>query len=605
MAYVIVQHLDPTHKGMLVELLQRATDMPVRQVEDGAEVKPDTVYVIPPNRDLSILHGRLQLLAQASPRGLNLPIDFFFRSLAHDLHEQSIGVILSGMGSDGTLGLRAIKEKAGAAFVQSTTSAKFDAMPRHAIEAGLADVVAPVEELPARILSYRARLRVGGHGAMLEERARTGMEKIFVLLRAQSGNDFSVYKKSTIHRRVERRMSLHQIEDLSHYVRFLRENPREIELLFKELLIGVTCFFRDPKAWEHLKEDVFPALIDRAKDGVLRAWVPGCSTGEEAYSLAMIFKEKLGPPSSTALHIFATDLDRDAIEKARLGFYPDNIAADVSPERLKRFFVREDGGYRVGKDIRAMVVFAPQNLTTDPPFTKLDVVSCRNLLIYLSSEQQKRIIPLFHYSLLPGGFLFLGTSETIGNFTELFAHVDVKARTYRRLDQPATQVPVTFPSAMRSAAATVDGEVDMEPLMRAGAAPSNLQALADRVLVQRFAPAGLLCSEKGELLYVSGKVGKYLEPAVGTANLNVFAMAREGLRYALSTAFSAANPRGPHDRRARSPGHDGGWNAVGRPDGREAVAAERTSRRGDRAARRRRAADFAESARDEQERQDG
>jgi two-component system CheB/CheR fusion protein len=543
-AFVIVQHLDPTHKGMLVELLQRSTAMPVVQASDGETVKADHVYVIPPGKDMSLVRGALHLLPQVAPRGLNLPIDFFFRSLAEDQQDRSIGVILSGMGSDGTLGLRAIKEKAGASFVQSISSAKFDGMPRSAIDAGLADVVAAVEDLPARIVAFHKHTpHLAAPAAQLEERTHNALEKVFVLLRAHTGNDFSLYKQSTIFRRIERRMGLHQIDGIANYVRFLRENPREIDLLFKELLIGVTSFFRDPASWEHLKADVMPALLaSRATGGMLRAWVPGCSTGEEAYSLAMVFKEAmepLRPVKNLGLQIFATDLDRDAIEKARQALYPDNIAADVSPERLRRFFVQEERGYRVGKEIREMVVFAPQNIIMDPPFTKLDILSCRNLLIYLSGDLQKKLIPLFHYSLKPGGILFLGSAETVGTMSGLFSPVDGKTRIYRRLDQSMAAVPVEFPSSSAPPARSATGEPEPE-LLAQKTSPQNLQVLADRLLVQRFSPVGILCNDKGDILYISGRAGRYLEPAVGKANLNVFAMAREGLRYDLTRAFSTA-----------------------------------------------------------------
>ncbi len=398
MAFVIVQHLDPTHKGIMVELLQRTTPMPVVQVRDRHKVAPDHVYVIPPNKDMSILHGVLHLLAPAAPRGLRLPIDFFFRSLADDCQARSIGVILSGMGSDGTLGLRAIKEKAGVVFVQAPASAKFDGMPRSAIDAGLADVVAPAEELPGRISGYLKHAPLAGQSDLDREgKSQSALEKVIILLRAQTGHDFSLYKKSTIYRRVERRMGLHQIDKLATYVRFLRENPQEIELLFKELLIGVTSFFRDPPAWEQLKDKVMPALLaTHPKGGALRAWTSGCSTGEEAYSLAMVFKEaveKVNPTGNFSLQVFATDLDRDAIDKARAGVYPENIAADISAERLRRFFVKDEHGFRVAKEIREMVIFASQNMIMDPPFTKLDLLLCRNLLIYLDQGDAKKAHP--------------------------------------------------------------------------------------------------------------------------------------------------------------------------------------------------------------------
>ncbi|MBP7146875.1 MAG: PAS domain-containing protein [Acidobacteria bacterium] len=541
-AFVVVQHLDPTQRGMLVELLQRATAMPVAQVVNQQRVEPDHVYVIPPNKDISLLHGRLHLLPQVSPRGLNLPIDFFFRSLAEDQQEHAIGVILSGMGSDGTLGLRAIKEKAGACFVQSPATAQFDGMPRSAIDAGLADVVAPPEELPLRILAFRKHApHMQKRPEQLEEATQSALQRVFALLKVHTGNEFSQYKRSTVQRRIERRMGLHQIDDLERYVRYLRENPREIDLLFKELLIGVTSFFRDPAAWEQLKNQVLPGLLAaRAPGGLLRAWVPGCSTGEEAYSLAIVFKEALEPLKpvhNLALQIFATDLDRDAIEKARSGIYPGNIAADVSADRLRRFFVQEERGFRISKEIREMVVFAPQNIIMDPPFTKLDILVCRNLLIYLSAELQKKLIPLFHYSLYPGGLLFLGTAETIGSFSRLFTAVDSKSRIYQRVEPSEREAVVEFPSR-----AFAGSDRAPDPAAPAGDAqpPSNLQALADRVLVQRFSPAAVLCNDKGDILYISGRTGEYLEPAVGKANLNILAMAREGLRHELARAFASA-----------------------------------------------------------------
>ena len=526
----------------MVELLQRASSMPVVQVKDRQKVEPDCVYVIPPNKDMSILHGVLHLLPQTSPRGLNLPIDFFFRSLAEDQQERSIGVVLSGMGSDGTLGLRAIKEKAGAGFVQSLGSAKFSGMPRSVIEAGLADVIASAEELPGRIAAYHQHAAyIARPELALEQRQLSALEKIFILLRAHTGNDFSLYKRSTIYRRIERRMGLHQIDKIANYVRYLRENPREVELLFKELLIGVTSFFRDPAAWDHLAQEVLPELFrSRPTTGTLRAWVPGCSTGEEAYSLAIVLSEALDQlaPQNLTFQIFATDLDRDAIEKARQGIYPANIAADISPERLRRFFHQDERGYRVRKEIREAVVFAPQNIIMDPPFTKLDILSCRNLLIYLSPELQKKLIPLFHYALNPGGILFLGSAETVGVYVTLFGPLDGKSRIYRRLDVAVGAQPVEFPPGLSGPlmGAVTESE-SMEP---SKTPPPNLPLLADRVIVQRFAPAAILTNDKGDILYISGRTGKYLEPAAGKANLNVFAMAREGLRYELSGAFASA-----------------------------------------------------------------
>jgi len=539
MAFVIVQHLDPTHKGIMPELLQRTTQIRVTQAKDFMKVDPDNIYIIPPNKDMSILHGALQLFDLPEPRGLRLPIDFFFRSLAEDLQEKSVGVILSGMGSDGTSGLRAIKEKGGLALVQDPSSAKFDNMPRSAIDAGLADVVARPEQLAGKIISYFSHSLVVAPGLSLESKAKSALEKIFVLLRDHSGHDFSLYKKNTVYRRIERRMGIHQVDKISSYVRLLQQNPHELELLFKELLIGVTSFFRDPEAWKALKEKALPELFDSIPvSRPLKAWVVGCSTGEEAYSLAITFREVMEemkkPTRRAALQIFATDIDRDAIERARQGVFPDNIIADVSPERLSRFFIKDERGYRVRKEVRDMVVFAEQNVIMDPPFTKLDILTCRNLLIYLTPEVQKKILPLFHYSLNPGGILFFGNAETIGTFTDLFASLEAKARLYKKLPSAVRMEPIDFPTSFV--------QIPMGKILPAEIPRRtvNLQMLADRLILERHSPAAVLTNDKGDILYIDGRTGKYLEPAAGKANWNIFAMAREGLRYELTGVFRKA-----------------------------------------------------------------
>ena len=539
LAFVIIQHLDPTRKGVMSGLLQRATSMKVVQVKDRTVVRPDCVFVIPPNKDMSLLHGVLHLLAPEAPRGLRLPIDFFFRSLAQDQQEHSVGVILSGMGSDGTLGLRAIKEAAGVALVQEPATAKFDSMPRHAIAAGLADIVAPADELPGKILAWRQRApQIARTEAALEARTQSALEKVVVLLRAHTGNDFSCYKRNTLYRRIERRMGLHQLSKMSAYVRYLQENSQELNLLFKELLIGVTSFFRDPAAWDQLRAQAIPALLaDRPPGQPLRAWVPGCSTGEEAYSLAILLREaldELKPRVNVPIQIFATDLDKDAIEKARQGVFPSNISADVSAARLKRFFTPEETGYRVRKELRELVIFAPQNLILEPPFTKLDILSCRNLLIYLTTDVQKKLIPLFHYSLNPGGILFQGSAETIGEFADLFTPLAGKSRIFRRLESILRPEQIAFPSTFSS------GPPAGAEVRSAAKPPASLQSLADQLVLQRYAPPAVLTNDTGDIFYVSGRTGNYLEPAAGKANWNLFAMAREGLRYELTRAFAAA-----------------------------------------------------------------
>jgi two-component system, chemotaxis family, CheB/CheR fusion protein len=539
MAFVIVQHLDPTRKGIMPELLQRATVMKVLQVRDRAVVQPNCVYVIPPNKDMSILHGVLHLLEPVSPRGLRLPIDFFLRSLAQDRQEHSIGVILSGMGSDGTLGLRAIKEKAGMVLVQDPGTAKFDGMPRSAINAGLADIVAPVDDLPGRIIAFLQRTPLGRSPELaMEDKTQSALEKTIILLRIHTGHDFSLYKQNTFYRRIERRMGIHQIAKIADYVRYLQKNSQELDLLFKELLIGVTSFFRDAAAWEELRKKILPALIaGRPAGHILRAWVPGCSTGEEAYSLAMVFREVVGktkPQKKMTLQVFATDLDKDAIDKARQGIYPENICADVSPEYMSRFFIKDDHGCRVTNEIREMVIFAPQSLIMDPPFTKLDILSCRNLLIYLAPEMQKKLIPLFHYSLTPGGILFLGSAETLGTFTDLFKPLNNKLRIFQRTESALRSEPIEFPSSF--APPFPDGA---EP--RPAPKPQlSLQTLADQLILEHYTPPAVLVNDKGNILYVSGRTGKYLEPAAGKANWNIFAMAREGLRHELANAFHKA-----------------------------------------------------------------
>ncbi|HVN65122.1 MAG TPA: CheR family methyltransferase [Methanomicrobiales archaeon] len=539
MAFVIIVHLDPNYKGVMPELVQRVTRMPVLQAKDGMRVEPDHVYIIPPNRNLSILHGRLQLMEPVLPRGQRMPIDFFFRSLADDSESLAAGVILSGMGTDGTLGLMAIKEKLGLTMVQDPASARYDGMPRSAIATGLVDIVAPAEGLPAKVIGYfrHAKRARGGVTPETTERATSALQKVFVLLRAKTGHDFSMYKRNMLYRRIERRMNVHQIGRMQDYVRYLQENSQEIDLLFKELLIGVTGFFRDSRAFDALKKEIREVLIaNRPPGSVIRVWDAGCSTGEEAYSLAMILAECLDEVKSKGtikVQVFATDIDKDTIEIARQGTYPVNIASDLSRERLQRFFTKEDNRYRVKKEIRDMVVFATQNLFMDPPFTKLDLLVCRNLLIYFTSELQKKLIPLFHYSLSPGGLLFLGTSETIGGFTDLFAPLDTQARVFQRrasvyASRAAPEIPHIILPALDRAGGTLK------------AADERLPEAFQALLVENFTPPSVLVNEAGDIIYIHGRTGKYLEPASGKVTHNIFAMAREGLRYELATAVRKA-----------------------------------------------------------------
>jgi len=538
MAFVVIQHLDPTRVGIMPELLQRITHMKVLQATDRLKVKPNYVYVIPPNNSLSLLNGALYLFDPVKSHGLSLPIDIFFRSLADDMQEKSIGIILSGMGSDGSLGLKAIKEKNGVVLVQDPASAKFDGMPSSAIEAVIADIVAPAGELPAKLIAYLKFIPAVKTDTEIESKNKSNLEKIIILLREQSGHDFSLYKKNTLFRRIERRKGIHQISKINNYVRFLQGNPKEVEILFKELLIGVTSFFRDTAVWKILQESVLPDLIKESPEGhVLRAWVPGCSTGEEAFSLAIVFKEtleKVKMHKNLNLKIFATDLDNDAIDKARKGVFSKNITADVSPERINRFFSVENEGYRMNTDIREMVVFAPQNVIKDPPFTRLDFLSCRNMLIYMEPELQKKLLALFYYSINPGGIMLLGTSETLGAKREGFKELNAKLKIFKRSVTVPTPELIDFPSSFsHNKAEKTEKKILPEVI-------ENIQTLADKILLQRFTPASVLVNGTGDILYITGHTGKYLEPAAGKANWNIHAMAREGLRQALPGAFRKA-----------------------------------------------------------------
>jgi two-component system CheB/CheR fusion protein len=540
LAYVVVQHLDPDKESMLPDLLQHYSQMPVVPVRDITPVEADHVYVAPPGFEVTLLHGVLHLLKPVAPRGLQLPIDFFLRALAMDQQANAAGVILSGMGSDGTLGLRALKEKAGGVFVQAPESATFDAMPRNAVHSGLADVVAPADQLPEKIIAYFAHPLVAGPlDERTADRLHGALEKILILVRTQTGHDFTEYKKSTVYRRIQRRMAIHQIEAVEDYVQYIRENPIEADLLFKELLIGVTCFFRDPEVWHHVKQDVMPALLGaNPRGGVLRAWVPGCYTGEEAYTLAILFAEaleELKPAVHFSMQIFATDMDKDAIEKGRNGFYAENIASDVSPTRLARFFSKVPGGYRVSKDIRSMIVFAPQSIASDPPFAKLHLLSCRNLLIYLEADLQQKLVQMFHSSLKPGGYLVLGTAESVGGASSLFSPMNPKTRIYRRLGSSVRPSLQRFP--LRANVAPMAAQESMARAQSASSASSSLQVLADQLLLKKFAPSAVLVTPQGDIVYFSGKTAKYLEPPAGRANLNLFAMLRPSLRQPLSDVF--------------------------------------------------------------------
>ena len=541
MAFVLVPHLDPGHVSILTEILQRSTAMPVLEAQDQMAVAPDHVYVIPPNCDMTIFHGTLQLSVPELPRGHRLPIDAFLRSLAEDQGEQAVGIILSGTGTDGTLGLRSILGAGGISFVQEPATAHFDGMPLSALRAGYATHVLPVEKIPEALLTSRHTL-VARQEAPLT--SAHGLNRILALVRSGTGHDFSRYKKATIGRRIERRMLQHDIEDIEIYARYLEERPAEVHLLLKELLINVTSFFREPEAFATLKGEILPRLFAGKPEGyVFRVWVAGCATGEEAYSIAILLREFLEETRQEfKIQIYSTDLGADAIAMARAGTYPLNIVQDVLPERLHRFFVKDEAGYRVKKEIREMVVFAIHNVIKDPPFTKLDLICCRNLMIYLDPELQDRLIPAFHYALKPGGVLFLSPSETISSHPQLFAPLSRKWKLYQATHAIAIASTgagvaggLSWPSGGR------DKESDTTVKKAKG---TNFADVARRVLLQSYAPASVITDLKGNILYVYGEIGRYLRPAPGQATLNVVDMAHEELQLQLRAAVHSAVSQG-------------------------------------------------------------
>lgn len=535
MAFVVVQHLDPDHDDVMPELLQRITPMKVLQADNALKIRPDHVYVIPPNKSLMINKEGLQLSDPSQPRGLRLPIDIFLRSLANSGFDKTIGIILSGMGSDGSLGIKAIKEKNGLVLVQDPGDAKFDGMPMSAIQSVHPDIIATAEDLPLRLIDL---LKIPVRKKEPLAGTKSDLGKIILLLWEKTGHDFSLYKKTTLYRRIERRQEVHKIDRIKDYVGLLSDNPAEIEILFKELLIGVTNFFRDPELWTKLREEILPGLIDRSPGGtMLRAWVTGCSTGEEAYSLAISFRESLRSAKklrNISLQIFATDIDREAIEKARRGIFSPNIEMDVSPDLLGRYFISEGDGFRVSSSVREMIVFAEQDVIKDPPFTKLDILTCRNLLIYMEPELQKKITGLFSYALKPEGILVLGTSESLGTQKELYTELDSRLKIYSRSGGFGNNMPVDTPSSYYRQEAKESRKRNTPKVI------DNIQALTDQFLIQNYAPATVLVNATGDIIHMTGHTGKYLEPVAGKTNWNIISMAHEGLRYELPRALRDA-----------------------------------------------------------------
>ncbi len=545
MAFVLVQHLAPDHKSLLTELVRRYTKMQVFEVEDGMRVEPDCAYIIPPGRDMEFAGGRLQLLEPAAPRGQRRPIDFFFRSLAREQRERGIGIILSGSGSDGTLGVRAIKAEGGMVMVQNPASAEYDSMPRTAIATGLVDYELPPAEMPAQLVAYAARAFGTPvlNGAPLKSSEDLALHKLYGLIRRHTGHDFVQYKPGTIQRRVERRMAVNQMDTLEAYAGFAENAPGEVEALFRDLLIGVTHFFRDIEAFSALETQVIPKLFSgKLPGGLIRVWVPGCSSGEEAYSIAILLYEYAETlKQGYRIQIFATDIDSQAIAVARAGIYSGSIATDISPERLRRFFIADplEGAFRINKSIRDLVIFSEQDMVRDPPFSKLDLVSCRNLLIYMGPELQKKIIPLFHYALNTNAFLLLGTSEGVGDFNELFTALDRKAKIYQSKSSHHVPLHAALSRILRPAAI---GEIPQQSGIAVPFPPKlPLREVTEKALLQHLNPIAALVNAQGDIFYLHGRTGLYLEPAPGEISVNnVLKMAREGLRRDLTTAMHQA-----------------------------------------------------------------
>jgi two-component system CheB/CheR fusion protein len=612
MAFVLVQHLDPAHESELAGILARATSMPTHEVSDNLRVEPNHVYVIPPNVNMSIVRGELKLLPRPAGRAPHRSVDFFFESLAQDQRERAIGVVLSGTASDGTLGLEAIKAEAGITFAQDG-SAKYDSMPRSAVAAGCVDFVLAPEKIAqelARIASHpyiaslnefiaaepqvedRAAtgpsgederteatahqddatpLPSGGHGAppigALQARgeaksdparpADNGFKKVLSLLHEHSGVDFTLYKSTTIQRRVARRVILNKLSTVDEYAAFLKGNAKELDTLYSDVLISVTSFFRNPDAFEVLKHEVFPKLFhERNGDAPVRVWVLGCSTGQEAYSIAMSFAEFAESiPGAAKLQVFATDLNNTLLDKARRGLYARMLAEDVSPERLRRFFVEEEGGYRVSKLLRDQIVFARQNVISDPPFSRMDLISCRNLMIYLEPHLQAKLVPTFHYALKSRGFLFLGASESIGRFTDLFEPIDKKHKIFVRkaASISTSHLPVDVERTIyqppgRRPPVLLGTEQDEQLRTEL-----NAQREADRVSVHQFAPPGVLINAENQILQFRGPTGAFFEPPEGRASFDVLKMARAGLMLPLLAAINEAKKENQTVRKEHVP----------------------------------------------------
>ncbi|OEC88368.1 chemotaxis protein CheR [Methanobacterium sp. A39] len=544
MGFVLIQHLDPSHESTMADLISRYTDMEVLVIQDGMPVKPDKLYVIPPNKEVGIKNGILHLYKPLEPHGFRMPINLFFQALGNDQGKNSIGIILSGFGSDGTKGLSSIKGAGGMVMAQDPASAQSDSMPSSAIATDLVDHIAPPEKIPECLISYIKHLKKMPPITVIEQDEETldSIRKILVLVKNSTGHDFSLYKKSTINRRIGRRMAILRIDNISDYLKHIQKNPHEANVLFKEFLINVTSFFRDPQSYKSFKKNITSQLLEKKANGdTLRIWIPGCATGEEAYSIAILIQEYMEKTEKTFnIQLFGTDINKDAIETARIGTYPPTISSEVTPEWLKKFFSKKEDNYKVNRDIREMAVFALHDLLKDPPFINLDIISCRNVLIYLNKDAQKKVLSSFNYGLKPDGILFLGPSESIGPFIDSFKNLDSKWKIYKNISKPRSNKELTtYPYSELHY-----GNRDIEIMEKNGKSGPEMTQIVEKIIIENYAPSLVITDKQGTINFIYGRVGKYLEPAQGSASLNILDMAREGIKFELSSAIDNAVSKG-------------------------------------------------------------
>lgn len=542
LSFVVVQHLSPDYKSLMVELLSKHTQMTVYRAEDGMNILPNCIYLIPPKKNMTVFHGNLFLTEQDHHHVINLPIDIFLRSLAEDYADKSIGIILSGTGSDGTLGIRAIKGIGGMVMAQDDSSAKFDGMPKSAIATGLVDYILPADKMPEELLKYvKHPLTSKGEDKQNISGPESTLGKIMSLIRGTTGVDFTYYKPNTIIRRLERRISINQISTYENYVSFLENSEKEINILYKELLIGVTRFFRDQESFDILQDHVIPAIFkEKSIDEPVRLWSVGCSTGEEAYSLAILIKEhmdKIG--KNHDIKIFATDLDKESIEYGSMGFYTESIVADVSGERLKNFFIKKDKGYQIKESIRKMVIFATHNIIKDPPFSKIDLISCRNMLIYLKPVMQKKVLSLFHFSLNKKGYLFLGSSESLGDLSKSFTTINSKWKIYSYKESYSNDIlgDMILPTISTGKGNTVLPDI---PVRTANKNQNEITENFYNTIIEEFIPPSVIIDENFEIVHIYKDVNKYIKLPAGKITFDILSLVRKELSTTISISVHKA-----------------------------------------------------------------